>query len=234
MESPKSTCAQRQYFDYCPFDLEYLLNLFKYSIAGNFGPESASPVNEVFMSNQNGSTKRENTLVPSFDLRFYVRSYEDAVPIKLLEALQTQYTITSDEWTKGRYGHVRQADTIDICSHQSLSKQPQRLDIVRELQEHTRTAFSRYSRSVGLFLNLPIIDRGFELLKYPPGTLCGQHYDFHLSGSLVNQFMVASMVININDDYEGGHMTFWNGEIVIPAKRVQLFSSQVTFFSGMG
>lgn len=187
------------------------------------------------MANDILPPRNENTLVPSFDLRHYVKAYDSAIPTDLLEQLQHQYEMDSDEWLPGRYGHVREADTIDICEQQSLSRGNKRFALVKALQEHTQTALERYIRSVGTFHGIPLVDRGFELIRYRPGHTCQQHYDYHLSGSTVNQFMVVSMVINVNDDYEGGEMSFWNGEVIIPAKRgtAIFFPSHFLFWHGI-
>ena len=55
-------------------------------------------------------------------------------------------------------------------------------------------------------------DSGYDLLRYQKGGFYREHTD-----SFKEQTRTVAMSINLNDDYEGGSMAFFNKEVQIRA-----------------
>lgn len=90
--------------------------------------------------------------------------------------------------------------------------------------EATTKLISQYSEQYGIG---DLNDEGYNILKYENGTMYKRHHD--CGGQHKNR--VVSMLLYLNDDYEGGHLEFPHFDVSYKPKAgdLVLFPSNYTF-----
>lgn len=121
---------------------------------------------------------------------------------------------TSGEEVPGEMGY-RVCDTICTTGHKELDQL---------LFTYVTKVISYYCQQ---YVHLTIsTDEGYNILRYQPGG----KYDIHIDqGPKHNRAL--TIIFNLNDDYEGGDLEFFNGKHVIKPKKgdVIIFPSSFMF-----
>jgi len=120
---------------------------------------------------------------------------------------------------------LRNCDTFDISSRKE--QQPwEEVHIL--LFRAVNTAWkSYYLQHLDSRIN---IDTGYEILRYPTGTRCLEHVD-----SYDQRPRTVSCSIALNDNYQGGRFTFFDGQIRhrVPAGSALMFPSNFMYPHGV-
>jgi predicted 2-oxoglutarate/Fe(II)-dependent dioxygenase YbiX len=144
----------------------------------------------------------------------YIKVYENMLDVDECNLILNEYANTN-EWTLATTGQgvenrdVRNCDTIPISNQEILDVN---LDMRKRIDEmlfkKVNSIAQRYiSDFPSCFLKS---DSGYDLLRYETGGYYGQHTD-----SFKEQMRTISVSINLNDDYVGGNMAFFDREIQV-------------------
>lgn len=144
----------------------------------------------------------------------YIKVYENILSVDECNLIINEYK-NSEEWNGARTGQgvenkdVRNCDIISIsipCIKEVNPDIREKIDSI--LYEKVNYAAQKY---VGEFSTCFLkSDSGYDLLRYETGGYYEQHTD-----SFKEQMRTISMSINLNDDYDGGNMAFFDREIQI-------------------
>lgn len=140
-------------------------------------------------------------------------------------------SISNDSWDEAGQKsnstdpHLRNCDVFDIsaCKDQAPWN-----DINAVIFSALNTVWrAYYLQHLDFRINM---DTGYEVLRYPTGTRCLEHVD-----SYDQRPRTASCSIALNNDYEGGRFTFFDGKIKhrVPAGSALLFPSNFMYPHGV-
>jgi len=153
------------------------------------------------------------TLSSDTPLSKYIKVYDNVLDISDCNVILDEYS-TTNEWTRaltgsGEISEVRKCDSILISSQSVLEKNVNtRKEIDLMLHQKVANIIKRYVADFPL-CSLSS-DSGYDLLRYEVGGDFGNHVD-----SCTEVMRTVSISINLNDDYVGGKMSFFNREIQI-------------------
>jgi len=144
----------------------------------------------------------------------YIKVYENALSLDDCQTILNEYQYTT-EWGSALTSRgvedrsVRNCDIISISIPEVLELNKDARDKIDAiLFEKVNSISQRYiSDFPSCFLKS---DSGYDLLRYETGGYYGQHTD-----SFKEQPRTISISINLNDDYIGGNMAFFDREIQI-------------------
>lgn len=144
----------------------------------------------------------------------YIKVYDSIFTPEECKTILDEYK-NSDEWKYTKVGsqgvedkNYRNCESIDISYQDIIEKnQSVRKNIDELIHKKTIGVSQKYHRNFP-FCSLTT-DSGYNLLRYKTGGFYKEHTD---SGS---SFRTVAMSINLNDDYEGGNMVFFNEEVTI-------------------
>lgn len=161
----------------------------------------------------------------------YIKVYENVLTLEECELILNEYKDT-DEWSSATVSssntankNVRNCDIIPISNPTTIGLNEQnRRKIDSILLKKVGIAAKQYiTEFPNCFLKS---DSGYDLLRYQVGGYYTQHTD-----SFKEQLRTISMSINLNDDYIGGNIAFFDREIQIRggAGSVVLFPSNFMY-----
>lgn len=155
------------------------------------------------------SRKRSDNLLTSF-----IYEYNDLLDEETMRLAHEIMDGDEDQWVRARTAggstDYRKCLVHDLTKEGELD---QELD--KRLFEITGKVLTRLNETHNsLSLNM---DDGYKLLRYPSGEFAGK-YDQHTDHSRDhNRFF--TIIFILNDDYEGGELSFFNKEYVIKPKK---------------
>jgi hypothetical protein len=145
----------------------------------------------------------------------YIKVYDNIFTSEECKTILDEYK-NSDEWTFSKVGSeggiedktYRNCENIGISLQDVIEKnQSKRKNIDELIHKKTIGISQDYCRNFP-WGNLTT-DSGYNLLRYKTGGFYREHTDSGYS------FRTVAMSINLNDDYGGGSMAFFNGEVDI-------------------
>lgn len=151
------------------------------------------------------------------DLADHILVLDDLLPAEVRHALLAEYrdcdlwvpaTISADD---RRDNSVRACDVIDISAPATIGDSEHRRALdhaVFQAVGNAGRAYVQHSPRVRLRS-----DTGYQLIRYQPGGFYAQHVD-HFEESP----RTLSLSICLNDDFSGGHLSFFHGEHSIAPK----------------
>lgn len=153
-----------------------------------------------------------------FDLKDYIVEFENIVPDDLCDKILNEY-VNSNDWGPTYVGQgvvdkkLRNVDTIYISNRNVIQVNPNiRQELDNLLFKCANNAIRKYNE---LFPLAEIQeDSGYELLRYSVGQFYVEHTD-----SFKDRPRAVSCSFCLNDNYEGGEFSFWNGEKFIKGKK---------------
>jgi len=160
-------------------------------------------------------------------LEDFVRVYDNALSPMQCEIILTRFK-NSSQWNPAGQGsnstdpNLRNCDTVDISDHKANGGA--HLDLDQILFNGVGRTVQRYIKE---FPQVMIKhDTGYELLRYGTGTECREHVD-----SYPDRPRTLSCSINLNNDYEGGEFTFFDGALRyrVPAGSAIVFPSNFQY-----
>jgi hypothetical protein len=147
----------------------------------------------------------------------YIVIFEDMLTHNLCDAILKEYAVT-DEWidtgTKGGIRKdIRSATTILMSTDPVISlNESVRRKLDKYVFASAGAAIRRYNERFPM-CNIEQ-DSGYELLRYQTG----QFYTIHVD-SFKEVPRAVSCSFTLNDEYEGGEFSFFNGEIKVKAPK---------------
>jgi predicted 2-oxoglutarate/Fe(II)-dependent dioxygenase YbiX len=144
----------------------------------------------------------------------FIRVYDNILTKEECDSIIKEY-YNSDEWTSALVGSGQESTAIRNCDILNVS----RPDVIANNQEVRKNiddllfkkSFVAAKKYVDEFPTLTLeSDSGYDLLRYDVGGFYRQHTDSYKANP-----RTLSMSINLNDDYIGGEMAFFDREIQI-------------------
>ena len=140
----------------------------------------------------------------------FIVTVDDALPLNVCEGIIAEYQDPED-WLTGsiNYGKVdhsiRDCDTVLLSHEDTISYNPiVRKDIDQTLQGIVKQLIVHYNtKCPGSNVSQ---DSGYELLRYHEGG----HFATHVDTSR-NWLRVLSVIFMLNNTFEGGELSFWDG-----------------------
>jgi predicted 2-oxoglutarate/Fe(II)-dependent dioxygenase YbiX len=171
------------------------------------------------------------TVVNLVDLRDFIVVVEGVCTSTLCADLVNEY-VSTDEWQSARIGHdaeinqnKRNVASIQLSLSETISRNEKRR---RRLDGDVYAASTRALRSYQRVFPHCVITEGtgFELLRYSTGSFYRTHTD-----SFARAPRSLSCSIALNDDFEGGCWSFFDGQVVLrpPKGSALLFPSNFMF-----
>lgn len=145
----------------------------------------------------------------------YIKVYENVFTAEECKRILDEYA-NCDQWTPAAVGsngrennNVRNCDIISTSLPQIVNKNMHvRQDIDQMIFKNANSAAKKYvDEFPACFLKS---DSGYDLLRYNTGGFYREHTD-----SFKEQPRTLAMSVNLNDDYEGGNIAFFGGEVQI-------------------
>ena len=153
------------------------------------------------------------TPISKLPLSQYIKVYDNILDINDCNLILDEYS-NSNEWLTAKTGHgenlqIRKCDSIPISNQKILEKN---IDVRNKIDS---MLFKKVSNIVKKYMSdfpscFLTSDSGYDLLRYQVGGYYGQHAD-----SFKEQMRTISISINLNNDYVGGNMAFFDREIQI-------------------
>ena len=162
------------------------------------------------------------------ELKSHIKIVDNAVPIELCERIIAEYH-SSGEWVEPIIGGIvdrqfRNCAAIGLSGKDTIGKNPDvRAALDAELFRCASKAISAYAQYVPVSIGS---DSGYDLLKYDEGGFYKTHID---SAGSVGRMVSCSFALN--DDFDGGKWSFFNGEVVldVPRGAAVMFPSNFLF-----
>jgi Rps23 Pro-64 3,4-dihydroxylase Tpa1-like proline 4-hydroxylase len=152
-------------------------------------------------------------------LKDFVKVFDNALDPAICQIILDEYK-NSTEWTNtltgsGHDPNARNCSVIPISFQDIINKNPEiRQQIDQSLFECVSSCIDRYSEETTK-TDLEIKeDSGYELLRYFEGQFYVQHTD-----SFKESPRAITFILSINDDYEGGEISFFNRELTYKLKQ---------------
>lgn len=145
-------------------------------------------------------------------LKDFIKVYSKVLPDVLCNDILDMFK-DSDRWVKSTLADPRGEKAepdYRLCGIIPLSEYTISNALIPYMQEIIKRYKSEFKKS-GQGMKM---GTGFDLLRYTEGEYYKEHSD---AGDNYNRIMTAAMVIN--DDYEGGAFTFYNGELKFDLKK---------------
>lgn len=151
-------------------------------------------------------------------LATYIKVYDAYLPTDFLSSLIQRYDakMVSAEVGEGR---------VDIPSRNCLVHGIDDAGLSQHVYNVVDDVIHKYTR------DFPVVqvsknDGGYNFLKYLPGSYYRQHVD---SGTVIHRTL--SIIILLNDAFEGGEISFFDGQYRVPVKanQVVVFPSNFLF-----
>lgn len=161
------------------------------------------------------------------NLQDHIRVYDHALTADQCEIILTRFR-GSSQWNMAGQGSnttdpaLRNCDTIDISDYKANNNA--HLDLDEMLFRGVGRTIAQYVKE---FPRVMIKhDTGYEILRYTAGTECREHVD-----SYPDRPRTLSCSINLNNDYEGGEFTFFDGALRyrVPAGSAIVFPSNFQY-----
>lgn len=186
---------------------------------------------------------------PYSNLKDFIRTYDDALDSSVCDLIiseyQDNYGVTKKSATVDSDGNSKEDDhrnSLEVfLSHESVINinREVRKEIDQKIFSACSELFQKYIEEVTPWIAARE-DSGYSLLIYKKGHYFKEHVDIlryvtrndsdwiHVSQSKPRQI---SMSLQLNEDYEGGDLTFFDGSYSIPKKRgsLTLFPSYSLF-----
>lgn len=155
-----------------------------------------------------------NSQSTSNSLNDYIKVYNNIFTPDECKMILDEYVDCSD-WETAKVSSdarqnrdVRNCDIISISMPDVIKEDSNRINIDQLIFKKANLAAKLYVKDFpSCFLKE---DSGYDLLRYKTGGFYSQHTD-----SFNEQPRTVAMSINLNGDYEGGAMAFWNKELQI-------------------
>jgi hypothetical protein len=191
---------------------------------------------------------------PEATLKDFIQVYDKYVSSDVWDLILSEYPDDDPDWNSSRVSKgteavnlpdYRNSLNIGISSHEVIAKNKQTREILDEkLFKIVNDVWSDYSQRVVPWVDTRH-DDGYQLLCYTEGCFFKQHTDHLYFPEIVQDGYVLldhtpprqiSFSIQLNDDYEGGDLTFFNDAYKVPKKKglitvfpsYNLFPHQVT------
>lgn len=157
----------------------------------------------------------------------FIKTYDDVFDESECNLIISEY-LNSDEWERSRIGDGEVNQQIRNCFSIDITNSIGESEIRKKIDSLIYDKVSELGRDYkNIFPTLRIEkDSGYNLLKYDVGGLYTTHTDNYTSSP-----RTISISITLNDDYEGGELSFFYGEKVIQSKRgsVTMFPSNFMY-----
>lgn len=180
-----------------------------------FGQDTPFEVNKSLVETKE---KKSNNTGSSKTLKDFIKVFDNALSPEFCDHLINEYE--DEEWThtltgSGHDPNARNCSVIPISHQEFISRNPEvRQEIDQYLYEAVHAHLEKYA-SCFPDSDLEIQeDSGYELLKYNVGQFYVQHTD-----SFKTSPRALTVIISINDDYEGGEFCFFNRELSYKLKK---------------
>jgi hypothetical protein len=149
----------------------------------------------------------------------YIVVIKNAVPITLCDQILKEY-INANDWDRAKVSKnlitdetVRNCSVLGISKHDVINKNYNaRLNLDNFLYEIVSKCIEEYSCKFP-FCSIEN-DTGYDLLEYKQGGFYKQHVD-----SFTQEFRTVSCSLLLNDDFEGGEFSFFNGKVIYKLKK---------------
>ncbi len=152
-------------------------------------------------------------------LKDFIKVFDNALDPTICQTILNEYK-NSSEWKEtltgsGHDPNSRNCSVIPISLQDIINQNPQiRQMIDQSLFECVSSCIDRYSEETTT-TDLEIQeDSGYELLRYFEGEFYIQHTD-----SFKESPRAITFILSINDDYEGGEISFFNRELTYKLKQ---------------
>lgn len=161
--------------------------------------------------------KTTTTISGENKLLEYIKVYDNIFTPEECEMILDEYQ-NCEHWAPAGVSssntqnfNVRNCDIISISTPQIINKNRLHRDMIdKMIFKKANGAAQRYIKDFPTcFLKS---DSGYDLLRYKNGGFYREHTD-----SYQEQPRTVAMSINLNDDYDGGNMAFFNQEVQIRA-----------------
>lgn len=145
----------------------------------------------------------------------YIKTYDNVFTSDECRLILDEY-INCNEWDQASVGDknvekidVRNCDIISMSTPEIIGKNlSHRKMIDQMIFKKASAAVQKYVKDFpDCFLTS---DSGYDLLRYKKGGYYKEHID-----NAKDEPRTVAMSINLNDDYTGGNMAFFNGELQI-------------------
>jgi hypothetical protein len=180
-----------------------------------FGEDTPFEINKSLLDikNENKSTSGSGRTLKDF-----IKVFENALDAEFCDYLLDEYI--NDKWThtltgSGHDPNARNCSVIPISHQEFISRnQEKRQKIDEYLFEVIHQSLEKYGKCFPE-TDLEIQeDSGYELLRYDEGQFYVQHTD-----SFKTSPRALTVIISINDDYEGGEFCFFDRELSYKLKK---------------
>lgn len=183
---------------------------------------------------------------PDVTLKEFIKVYTNRVSDDLCDLILSEYTLDESEWgtscvmrpsgQRADDNDFRKSRELFITSDDVINKN---FEIRKQIDEGLFNVFTKliddYVTTVAPFLAISR-DTGYSLLAYDPGCFFRQHVDIlSYPENEIDGFVPVvsakprrvSLSLFLNDDYEGGDLSFFDGLYTIPKQKgtVVLFPS---------
>jgi hypothetical protein len=172
---------------------------------------------------------------PMSQLEDYIKVFDDVLSNNLCDQILKEYKDSTD-WRPASVGkeavvdkNTRNVDVIGLSFREIIAKNPEiRKYLDDAIFDSAGNAIRQYNEC---FPEAKIEeDSGYELLRYGAGQFYKQHTD-----SFKLRPRAVSCSFCLNDDYEGGEWSFWDGKKIIKGKKgsVIMFPSNFMYPHGI-
>lgn len=178
-----------------------------------FGEDTPFEINKSFTDVEEKSDKKSGRTLKDF-----IKIFDNAVDPNFCDYLLDEYV--NDKWThtltgSGHDPNARNCSVIPISHQEFISKNPEKR---QEIDQYLFDTIHKYLEEYGKCFpetDLEIQeDSGYELLKYDEGQFYVQHTD-----SFKTSPRALTVIISMNDDYNGGEFCFFDRELVYKLKK---------------
>jgi hypothetical protein len=179
--------------------------------------DSPITTQEKYLTRTNTNEKQKTT--STRNVADYIKVFEDVFPAEFCDYVLEEYANT-DLWTKTLTGsgHDPNARNCNVIPLSEKFVIEQNVEVRKEIDE---SLFQGVSHSLKLYEDcLPGADleikedSGYELLRYNVGEFYVEHTD-----SFKEMPRAISCIIALNDDYDGGEISFFSRELSYKLKR---------------
>ena len=163
-------------------------------------------------------------------LEKYIHIESDAIPLNFCDEIIEEFDDheyergTINDHERSRY---RQCDVIILSDERIIEKNNKsRTRIDKKIYDIINNNIEKYLQDYAtLNFNLKE-DTGYQLLKYKTGDYVTEHID-----TSSGEHRTLSCSLALNDDYEGGELAFFDGELKYKLKKgnMMIFPSSFTY-----
>ena len=163
-------------------------------------------------------------------LEKYIHVESDAIPLNFCDEIIEEFD--DDEYERGTINdyersRYRQCDVVILSDEKIIEKNNKsRTRIDEKIYDIINNNIEKYLQDYAtLNFNLKE-DTGYQLLKYKTGDYVTEHID-----TSSGEHRTLSCSLALNDDYEGGELAFFDGELKYKLKKgdMMIFPSSFTY-----